>query len=72
MSDDDEKNTFLFLPAQSGGGVLARRTEIAGARPNGPTGHAIVYLKSGPSLYVGLTPEQLAKELGAEAISARV
>jgi hypothetical protein len=59
---------FLFLPAQSGTGVLARRTEIAGARPNGPSGNTIVYLKSGPSLYVGMAPDALARELNARIV----
>jgi hypothetical protein len=61
-----EESEFITLPAQgSQGDVLARREEIAGARPNGPTGQSIVYLRSGPSLYVGLTVAQLVERLNA-------
>ena len=63
----DEPDEFIRFPAQGGAGeVMARREEIAGARPNGPTAQSIVYLRSGPSLYVGLGVDQIAERLSAQ------
>lgn len=59
---------FIFLPAISGEGVLVRRSQIVGARPNGHEG-AIVYANgSGPSLYTSLTARQVADLLGARIV----
>jgi hypothetical protein len=61
---------FLFLPAASGGGVLVRRAQVVGARPNGQDG-AIVYTAAGPSLYTTLTTKQIANYLAAEQVEQR-
>ncbi len=59
---------FVFLPAISGEGVLVRRSQVIGARPNGHEG-AIVYANgSGPSLYTSMTTRQIADLLGAQII----
>jgi len=68
-SNVDTKD-FLFLPAVSGEGVLVRRSQIIGARPNGHEG-AIVYANgSGPSMYTSMTTRQIADLLGAKLIKA--
>lgn len=61
---------FVFLPAISGEGVVVRRSQIVGARPNGPDG-SIVYSAAGPSLYTTLTTRQIAGVVGAEIIKAQ-
>lgn len=66
QSSDD----FLLLPASVGGGALVRRSQIAGARANGPDG-SIVYAKSGPSIYTTATIPQIGKYLNAEAVDIR-
>ncbi len=58
---------FVFLPAISGEGVVVRRSQIVGARPNGQDG-AIVYTAAGPSLYTTLTTRQIANVVAAEVI----
>ena len=65
MREPSTSDDFILLPAASGGGALARRSEIAGGRPNGNDG-CIVYLRSGPSVYVSATIPQVARFLGAE------
>lgn len=71
---NEEINTkelqFLFLPASSGGGVVVRRAQIVGARPNGQDG-AIVYTAAGPSIYTTLTTKQVANYLAAEVVEGR-
>lgn len=68
----DELNTpandFAFLPASVGGGALVRRSQIVGARANGPDGGAIVYTAAGPSIYTTLTTSQLAEVVKAERV----
>lgn len=59
---------FLFLPGTSGAGVLVRRDQIVGARPNGPNEGAIVYTAAGPSIYTALTTRQLANLTNAQLI----
>ena len=66
----DKEDAFILLPTTSGGGALARRSEIAGGRPNGDDG-CIVYLRSGPSVYVNATIPQVARFLGAEVANIR-
>lgn len=61
---------FLFLPASSGGGVVVRRAQVVGARPNGQDG-AIVYTAAGPALYTTLTTKQIASYLAAESVGER-
>jgi hypothetical protein len=67
MSTEEKNERFVLLPAVSGGGVLVRRSQIVGARPNGQDG-AIVYTAAGPSLYTSLTTRQVAGVVSAELI----
>ncbi len=67
--ENARESGFVFLPAISGEGVVVRRSQIVGARPNGPDG-AIVYSAAGPSLYTTLTTRQIAGVVGAEFIKA--
>lgn len=62
-------DNFVVIPAK-GGGALARRSEIAGGRPNGQDG-CIIYLRSGPSIYCTASINQIAGFLGAEAAQVR-
>lgn len=59
---------FVFLPSMTGGGVLVRRDQIVGARPNGPNEGSILYTEAGPSIYTALTTGQLANLVSAERI----
>lgn len=61
---------FLFLPAVSGGGVLIRKSQIVGARPNGPDQGAILYTEAGPSIYTTLMTKDLAELLDAQKVAA--
>jgi hypothetical protein len=71
MRDDTEtEDSFIMLPAASGGGALVRRSQIAGGRANGADG-AIVYLAAGPSVYTTATVPQLARYLGADVAEIR-
>ena len=63
-----EATGYLHLPGITGGGVLVHRSQIVGARPNGPDQGAIVYTQAGPSLYTSLTTKNLAEILGASKI----
>jgi hypothetical protein len=66
-----EKNeTFVFLPSATGG-VLIRRDQIVGARPNGKEG-AVMYTQAGPSIYTSLTTTELAGLVSALKVDARV
>ncbi len=69
-SSDPQEAGFLFLPALSGGGVVVRRAQVVGARPNGQDG-AIVYTAAGPALYTSLTTKQIAGVVGAATIDTR-
>ncbi|MFO1033358.1 MAG: hypothetical protein U1E15_04475 [Hyphomicrobiales bacterium] len=60
---------FITFPANNGGLVLAKRSELAGGRPN--EAGTILYLRSGPSLYVAASMTQIAKALGAEPAELR-
>ncbi len=46
----DEKDGFLFLPSATGEGVLIKRSQIVGGRPNGPDAGSILYTQAGPSV----------------------
>ncbi|TDQ83073.1 hypothetical protein A8950_1355 [Dongia mobilis] len=72
MSNELNQNgdDFILLPASMGGGALVRRSQIAGARANGPDG-SIVYAMSGPSIYTTATIPQIGKYLNAEAVELR-
>jgi len=71
MSDDiDSNDTFILIPAASGGGALVRRNQIAGGRANGADG-AIIYLASGPSVYTTATIPQIARYLNADIADMR-
>lgn len=59
---------FIFLPSVTGNGVLIRRNQIVGARPNGPNEGSVVYTCAGPSIYTSLTTTQLANVVSAERI----
>lgn len=64
--ENETQNEFAFLPASVGGGALVRRSQIVGARANGPTNGAIVYTAAGPSIYTTLSTGQLAELVNAE------
>lgn len=71
MTEDiDINDTFILIPAASGGGALLRRSQIAGGRANGADG-AIIYLAAGPSVYTTATIPQIARYLGAEVADIR-
>lgn len=59
---------FVFLPSTTGIGVLVRRDQIVGARPNGPNEGSILYTAAGPSIYTALTTLQLANLVSAERV----
>jgi hypothetical protein len=63
-----EADRFVLLPSVTGGGVLVRRDQIVGARPNGPNEGSILYTEAGPSIYTSLTTGQLANLVSAERI----
>lgn len=67
---DPKSEEMLLFPALSGGGVLARRGELVGGRPNGHEG-SVLYLRSGPSIYTSLTTPELARVFGAQVIEKR-
>lgn len=69
-TEDKTEDNFVIFPANNGGAVLARRSEIAGGRPN-DNGGCILYLRSGPSVYVAATIAQVGRALGAEAAELR-
>jgi len=59
---------FVFLPSVTGDGVLIKREQVVGARPNGPNGGAIVYTAAGPSIYTSLQTPQIASLFDAQLI----
>lgn len=65
---DAKTDSFVFLPSVTGDGVIVRRDQIVGARPNGPNAGAILYTEAGPSIYTAMTTSQLAKLVSAERI----
>jgi hypothetical protein len=69
QTEAESKDDFVTFPANNGGAVLARRSEIAGGRPN--DNGCILYLRSGPSVYVAATIAQVGRALGAEAAELR-
>lgn len=64
----DEQSGFIFLPSVTGEGVLIKREQVVGARPNGPNGGAIVYTAAGPSIYTSLQTPRLASLFDAQLI----
>ncbi len=67
---EETKHDFIVFPASNGGAVLARRSEIAGGRPN-DNGGCILYLRSGPSIYVAASIAQVGRILEAEPADLR-
>jgi hypothetical protein len=65
---ETQTEAFVFLPSATGGGVLVRRDQIVGARPNGPNEGAILYTEAGPSIYTSLTTGQLADLVSAQRV----
>lgn len=65
MDQESKSADFVLVPTSSGGGALVRRSDVAGGRANGSDG-AILYLRSGPSVYSSATIPQLARYFGAE------
>lgn len=65
---ESQQARYLLLPSATGGGVLVRRDQIIGARPNGPTEGAIVYTAAGPSIYTSLSTKQLASLTDAQLV----
>ncbi len=66
-AEENTKNEFMLLPSLSGGGVLVRRDQLIGGRPNGHEG-SVAYLEAGPSVYTSLTTPELAHHLDAEIV----
>jgi hypothetical protein len=64
------EDDFILFPSLSGGGVLIRRSQIIGARPNGVDG-AIAYSAAGPAIYTSYSTVELARFLGAEIADKR-
>ncbi len=67
---ENSTDRFVFLPSITGSGVLVRRDQLVGARPNGPNEGAVIYTEAGPSIYTALTTEQLAKVVDAQRIES--
>jgi len=67
---ENSTDRFVFLPSITGSGVLVRRNQVVGARPNGPNEGAIIYTEAGPSIYTALTTEQLANLVDAQRIES--
>ncbi|QFS84605.1 hypothetical protein FIU97_17740 [Roseivivax sp. THAF40] len=67
---EDYNDSFILIPAKTGGGALVRHSQIAGGRANGADG-AIVYLACGPSVYTTATIPQLAILLDAQEADIR-
>ncbi len=65
---DEQNGGFIFLPSVTGDGVLIKREQVVGARPNGPNGGAIVYTAAGPSIYTSLQTPRLASLFDAQLI----
>ncbi len=65
---DEQIGSFIFLPSVTGDGVLIKREQVVGARPNGPNGGAIVYTAAGPSIYTSLQTPRLASLFDAQLI----
>lgn len=70
MDTDEQPESFVIFSANNGGAVLKHRSEIAGGPPN-DNGECILYLWSGPSVYVTATIAQVGRALGAEAAELR-
>ena len=73
MSDNkiiENEDGFLVFPAKKGDYVLARRSEVAGGRPD-EGNSSIIYLKSGPSIYVAAKMSEIGRALGAELANVR-
>lgn len=65
---EPKENQFVFLPSVTGDGVLVRRDQIVGARPNGPNAGSILYTEAGPSIYTSLPTVSLAKLVSAQLV----
>jgi hypothetical protein len=64
----DEQDGFVFLPSVSGDGVLVKREQVVGARPNGPNDGAIVYKAAGTIIYTSLPTTRLASLFDAQVV----
>lgn len=64
----EQSGSFIFLPSTTGDGVLIKREQVVGARPNGPNGGSVVYTAAGPSIYTSLQTPRLASLFGAQFI----
>lgn len=62
----DDASEFLLLPATGGQVALARKSEVVGGRAQDNSNASILYLRSGPSLYVNAPLAQIGRYLGAE------
>ena len=71
IGNSNRQDGFYYLPGLTGNGVLVRRDQIVGARPNGPNEGAIVYTAAGPSIYTALSTQQLATLINAEVVDPR-
>lgn len=69
-NQNPKSDRYVFLPGLTGNGILVRRDQIVGARPNGPNEGSVVYTAAGPSLYTRMNTSQLAALVGAEQVSA--
>lgn len=66
MSRDAETEDFVLLPASNGQVALAKKSEIVGGRCQDNNNLSILYLRSGPSLYVNAPLAQIGRYLQAE------
>lgn len=71
MAELDTAGGYLHLPSASGAGVLVHRSQVVGARPNGPNEGSILYTAAGPSIYTSLTTKQLARLFDAQTVEAQ-
>jgi hypothetical protein len=63
-----DEQEFIFLPSVTGPGVLVKRAQVVGARPNGPNDGAIVYTEAGPAIYTSLTTKDIAGLFSTQVI----
>lgn len=68
--DENSADTtgFIFLPTTTGQGVLVKRSQVVGARPNGPNEGAILYTAAGPAIYTSMTTRDIASLFNSQVI----
>jgi hypothetical protein len=66
MNKETDISDFVLLPASNGQVALAKKSEIVGGRCQDNNNLSILYLRSGPSLYVNAPLAQIGRYLEAE------